>query len=87
MLLFAKEHLAMKFLLVVSALLLSASPVFADESVYLECELQVVSQTTDKTVNKIINTEMVANVVQLKLSSQSSYDVSLTGCMGASQYC
>ena len=67
MLLFSEEHLAIKFLLVDSALLLSASPVFTDESVYLECELQVVSQTTDKIVNKIINTEMVANVVQLKL--------------------
>ena len=65
--LFEKEHLAIKFLLINCALLLSTAPVFADESVDLECELQVVSQTTDKIVNKIINTEMVANVVQLKL--------------------
>ena len=57
----------MKLPILLGALLLSASPVVADDLVYLECETKSVNTTKDLKLNQIMKREETAEITHHKV--------------------
>ena len=74
------ESLSMRSLLVLGALLVSASPVLADDFVYLRCEtMQNLTYSNSKTSKILDNRRMSAvNILQVDLKKKTLFDTRST---------
>ena len=62
----------MKIQILLGALLLSASPVFADDFVYIKCDSKTVRLTKDLRSNQFINREVDTDLMHFKIDSKNS---------------